>query len=252
MQERTVLEGARLALVGVADDVLHLAGGLADGLPLGREGEARAATAQKAAGAQGRDDLLGVVGLHDAAQLRVAAVGAVDVERAQAGVRMSRKRTSSTPSTLAGGGGARKGSAAVPRNTPFAKGGRGLVAEAGAGDALAGLAPAHADAGEAARRAAARALAEQVVLAEVGVVVEGGGLMDVGGGDAEGAGELVEGLLGHHAVLLHGVMEHRQERRVGPGTVFHNLILATVVPFLQSTVCGVAVSPMRILACYHR
>ena len=85
VQQRAVLEGAGLALVGVADDVLQVAGGLADGLPLRSEGEARAAASKKAAGAQGLEGVGGGVLLDEALQTRVAAIGAVDVKGAEAG-----------------------------------------------------------------------------------------------------------------------------------------------------------------------
>ena len=58
-----------------------------------------------------------------------------------------------------------------------------------------GRASAYADAGQAAGGAAAGALSQDVVLAQVGVVVEGGGLVDIGSRNLQRVGEAVEGLL---------------------------------------------------------
>ena len=111
----------------------------------------------------------------------VAAVGAVDVKVAEAGradvaeedllhaVDVGRRRRREQERV---GGGPSEHTARERRG--------GLVAEAGAGDALAGRASAYADAGQAAGGAAAGALSQDVVLAQVGVVVEGGGLVDIG------------------------------------------------------------------------
>ena len=71
-EDAAVLDGARLALVGVADDVLLVAGRVADGLPLDGGREAGAAHAAELRGLEGRERARHVAGLDEFAERGVA------------------------------------------------------------------------------------------------------------------------------------------------------------------------------------
>ena len=81
LEQRAVHEGAGVAFVGVADDVLQGARRLARELPLRAGREARAATAAQTRLGDRRDDGLGVVLGEHPSQRPVAAVGEVVVDR---------------------------------------------------------------------------------------------------------------------------------------------------------------------------
>ena len=80
LHEDAVLERSRLGLVGVADEVVRVHGLARDGLPLGAGGEGGAAAAEEPRLGHLAEDAFRAE-LERAAERRIAAVGAVGVER---------------------------------------------------------------------------------------------------------------------------------------------------------------------------